>query len=91
MATRKVTITLDAEDLDAIRELVAAKKAGSVSGFVQRAVKIGLQDVAGWRAALAEALEQSGGPMTAAERTWVDRTLAGKSARRRERRRKRAA
>jgi hypothetical protein len=92
MATVKVTITLDEGDFAEIRAMVAKKRVASVSGFVQRAVKIGLQDAAGWRAALAEALEQTGGPMTAAERKWVDRTLdGGTTARPRGRRRKRAA
>jgi hypothetical protein len=64
MATAKVTITLDGGDLQQIRSLVAARKAASVSGFVQHAVTMALHDVAGWGALLAQALEQTGGPLT---------------------------
>jgi Arc/MetJ-type ribon-helix-helix transcriptional regulator len=48
MATRKVTITLDETQLDQIRSLVQARTAPSVSGFVQHAVAVALDDVAGW-------------------------------------------
>ena len=68
MATTKVTVTLSNEDVAAIRALVAKGHAGSVSGFVQHAVRVGLQDVSGWGAMLAQALEQTGGPITPSER-----------------------
>jgi Arc/MetJ-type ribon-helix-helix transcriptional regulator len=64
MATTKVTITLEEKQLEAVRKLVAAGKAATVSAFVKRAVGVALQDVAGWRVVLAEALEQTGGPLT---------------------------
>jgi Arc/MetJ-type ribon-helix-helix transcriptional regulator len=48
MATRKVAVTLDEAQLDQIRSLVQAKAAPSVSGFVQHAVAVALDDVAGW-------------------------------------------
>jgi Arc/MetJ-type ribon-helix-helix transcriptional regulator len=72
MATRKVTITLDAADLDRIRALVDGGTAPSVSGFVQHAVGVALDDVAGWGALLAEALRETGGPLTDEERAWAD-------------------
>ena len=75
MAKAKVTVTLDADDLRSIRGLVSARQAASVSGFVQHAVSVALLDVAGWGAALAEALEQTGGPLTAKERAWADSVL----------------
>jgi len=75
MATKKVTVTLDEEQLIRVRELVAAGKAPSVSGFVQHAVGVSLDDVAGWGAMLAEALTKSGGGLTADERAWADRVL----------------
>ncbi len=56
MATKKVTVTLDELQLDRIRALVEAGTAASVSGFVQHAVDVALDDVAGWGALLAEAL-----------------------------------
>ncbi len=75
MATRKVTITLDENDLARIRALVESGKASTVSGFVQDAVRVSLDDVAGWGAMLAEALAQTGGDLTSEERAWADRIL----------------
>jgi Arc/MetJ-type ribon-helix-helix transcriptional regulator len=75
MATRKVTVTLAEEQLDRIRALVSAGKAPNVSAFVQHAVRVALDDVAGWGAMLAEALTDSGGPLTAAEKAWADDVL----------------
>ena len=77
MATVKVTITLPEEQLAAIRGLVDAGQAGSVSGFVQHAVALALDDVAGWRGFLREALAATGGPLTDEERAWADRILSG--------------
>ena len=64
MATRKVTITLDEGDVARVRDLVDAGRAASVSGFVQHAVAVALDDVDGWGAMLAEALDATGGPLT---------------------------
>ena len=69
MATKKVTITLPVEQLEEIRALVDASRASSVSGFVQHAVGVALDDVSGWSAMLAGALEETGGPLTEEERT----------------------
>jgi len=85
MATRKVTITLDETQVEQIRSLVEARTAPSVSGFVQHAVAVALDDVAGWGAMLAEALRETGGELTADERAWADEVLGtgsrpGKSA-----------
>ena len=80
MATRKVTITLDETQLEQIRSLVHAGTAPSVSGFVQHAVSVALDDVAGWGAMLAEALRQTGGALSDDERAWADGVL-GTSAR----------
>ncbi len=72
MATmRKVTVTLPAEDVESIRGLVASGHADSVSGFVQHAVKVALDDVAGWGEVLAEALRETGGDLIGAERVWA--------------------
>lgn len=75
MATKKVTVTLDTEQLAAIRALVEARSAKSVSAFVQHAVAVSLNDVAGWGALLASALDKTGGPITRAERAWADDVL----------------
>lgn len=77
MATKKVTVTLDEEQVAAIRGLVQSGAATSVSGFVQDAVATTLDDVAGWGALLAEALRETGGPLTDKERAWADDILAG--------------
>jgi len=75
MATTKITVTLPADQIHSIRELVAAGKAGSVSGFVKHAVAVGLFDAAGWHATLNDALRETGGPMTSDERKWADALL----------------
>ena len=88
MATTKVTITLDNEQLAAVKKLVATGKAVSVSAFVKHAVNVSLADVVGWGAMLGLALEQTGGPLTARERAWADSVLRGQP---RPKRRRRAA
>ena len=75
MATRKVTVTLEEDQLARIRALVAAGKASTVSGFVQHAVTVALDDVAGWGAMLADALSKTGGDLTPEERVWADEIL----------------
>ena len=75
MSTKKVTVTLDAEQLAQIQQLVASGQASSVSGFVQHAVAVALDDVAGWGAMLAQALEETGGPLTGDEVAWADEVL----------------
>jgi Arc/MetJ-type ribon-helix-helix transcriptional regulator len=75
MATKKITVTLDEAQLARIRSLVESGKASSVSGFVQHAVGVSLDDVAGWGAMLAEALAQTGGDLSDDEMAWADRVL----------------
>jgi hypothetical protein len=81
MATKKVTITLEADRVAAIQGLVGRGKAKSVSAFVQHAVDVSLADVAGWGALLGMALEESGGPLTKKERVWADSILKAKKRR----------
>ena len=88
MATTKVTITLEDEQLAAIRQLVASGKAESVSAFVKHAVTVSLADVAGWGPMLGLALERTGGPLSAKERAWADSVLR---ARPRQKRKRKAA
>jgi Arc/MetJ-type ribon-helix-helix transcriptional regulator len=85
MATRKVTITLEDEQLAAIQDLVKAGKAESVSGFVKHAVAVSLADVAGWGAMLGLALEETGGPLTPKERAWADSILRSRTKQKRRR------
>jgi hypothetical protein len=51
-----------------------------VSGFVKKAIDTALNDVVGWRQMLDEALAQTGGPPTAAERKWADDILGVRTA-----------
>lgn len=81
--TQKVTITLERAQVDAIKALVGAGRAVSVSGFVQHAVGVALDDVAGWGVVLADALAATGGPLTADERAWADAVLEVPTRRRR--------
>lgn len=83
MATRKVTVTLDEMQLERIRALVDAGSAPNVSAFVQHAVGIALDDVAGWGALLARALDDTGGPLSDDERRWADAALDVKPRKRR--------
>ncbi|MFT4217401.1 MAG: hypothetical protein QM619_09500 [Micropruina sp.] len=76
MATmQKITVTVPTEWVASIRGLVSEGKADSVSGFVQHAIEVALDDVAGWGAMLAHALQETGGDMTPEERAWADRVL----------------
>lgn len=75
--TQKVTVTLPVAHVAAVRRLVSNGAADSVSGFVQHAVGMALDDVAGWDATLSEALAATGGELSAQERAWADRILTG--------------
>ena len=79
MATRKITVTLPDEQLTEVRALVAAGRASNVSAFVQHAVAVALADAAGWREMLKEALDQTGGPLTASEKSWADAILTSRT------------
>ena len=75
MATKKVTVTLEDDQLASIQQLVASGKAANVSAFVKHAVAVSLADVAGWGAMLGLALQRTGGPLTRKERGWADSVL----------------
>ena len=75
MATKKITVTIEEDQFDRIQSLVTGGKAKSVSGFVQHAVGVALDDVAGWGALLSQALIESGGEVSAEERAWADEVL----------------
>jgi hypothetical protein len=51
------------------------RRRSNLSAFVKHAVDVAIQDAAGWRAMLDEALEETGGPLTDKERAWVDSLL----------------
>jgi Arc/MetJ-type ribon-helix-helix transcriptional regulator len=75
MATRKITVTLPHEQIEEIRALIEAGQVANVSAFVQQAVRVALQDAAGWREMLETLLDQTGGPLTNKERAWADEIL----------------
>jgi len=58
---------------------VAAGKADSVSGFVQHALQVPIDDITGWGAMLAQALRETGGDLTPAERSWASDVLGLRS------------
>ena len=76
MATQKITVTLDEDQVKEIRVLVAAGQAANVSAFMQHAVGVALHDAAGWKEMLEDALRQTGGPLTRNERAWADAFLS---------------
>ena len=76
MATTKLTITLEDDQLEEIREFVANGNAPSVSAFVKHAVGVALHDAAGWKEMLKSALAETGGPLTKKERAWADGVLS---------------
>ncbi len=76
MATTKITITLQDDQVEEIRALVAAGQAASVSAFVKHAIAVALFDAAGWKEMLEDALRQTGGPLTKKERAWADALLS---------------
>jgi Arc/MetJ-type ribon-helix-helix transcriptional regulator len=75
MATTKLTITLENEQLEEVRKLVSAGASSSISAFVKHAVGIALYEAAVWREMLAGALRETGGPLTKKERAWADAIL----------------
>jgi len=76
MATAKITIIIQDDQVEEIRALVAAGQASSVSAFVKDAVGAALSDGARWREMLQDALQQTGGPLTRKERAWADEVLS---------------
>ena len=90
MATTKITITLQDDQVEEIRALVTAGEATSVSAFVKHAVGVGLSDAAGWKEMLDDALQQTGGPLTKKERVWADALLSPERQKRSSRKRKAA-
>ena len=90
MATTKITITLQDDQVEEIRALVAAGEATSVSAFVKHAVGVGLSDAAGWKEMLDDALQQTGGPLTKKESAWADALVSPERQKRSSRKRKAA-
>ncbi len=81
MASKKITVTLEVQQVEQIRRLVDDGTAATISGFVQHAVAVALDDVAGWGAMLAQALDDTGGPLSADEEAWADEVLGVKKRR----------
>jgi Arc/MetJ-type ribon-helix-helix transcriptional regulator len=87
-STTKFTITLDNTQFDEIKKIVAAGEAASVSAFVKKAIDTALNDSRGWERLLKEALDETGGPLTDAERRWADQILGHRPAKARRQRRR---
>jgi Arc/MetJ-type ribon-helix-helix transcriptional regulator len=90
MATTKITVTVEDDQLREIRALVGAGQARSVSGFVKHAIGIALFDAAGWRQMLRDTLQETGGPLTENERKWADAILSPRPPRKTTKKRKAA-
>ena len=82
MATQKITVTLDNDQVEEIRTLVAAGQAANISAFVQHAVGVALHDAAGWKEMLEEGLQQTGGALTKNERAGADAFLSPRARKR---------
>ena len=74
MTTAKIAVSLPTELVEQARRAVAEGHAASVSAYVARALaeQAKLDDLA---TLLDEMLAETGGPLTAAERTAADRAL----------------
>ncbi|MBL8242050.1 MAG: hypothetical protein JNM66_31785 [Bryobacterales bacterium] len=86
MARKKLTIELVDSQLDEIRALVKAGGAASVSAFVLHAIRVAIDDRAGWQEMLHDALAETGGPLTEEERVWADSVLTSRPEPRRNKR-----
>jgi Arc/MetJ-type ribon-helix-helix transcriptional regulator len=73
--TEKVTVTLPIEQVAAIKARVLAGELDSVSGFVQHAVRLALDDATAFRAMAEMDLEASGGQLTPEEQAWIDAVI----------------
>lgn len=75
--TRKIAVSLPDHLVTAARTAVADGRAASVSAYVAAALEAYADDqrVIGM---LDDILEQTGGPMTAAEQAWADEILRGR-------------
>jgi hypothetical protein len=87
MATSKVTITVDDDQLKEIRDLVSEGKSPNISAFVKHAIDVALHDAAGWKDILEGALLETGGPLSEKERAWADGVLTPKKRKRNSKRR----
>jgi Arc/MetJ-type ribon-helix-helix transcriptional regulator len=84
MATKKITVTVEDDQLRQIRALVGAGQASSVSGFVKHAIGVALFDVAGWKQMLRDALQETGGPLSTDDRKWADAILSPRGRRKKK-------
>jgi hypothetical protein len=87
MATTKITVTVQNDQLKEIRALMAAGQTSNISAFVQHAIGVALNDAAGWREMLQDALQQTGGPLTKKERAWADTILSQRGLKRQSKKR----
>jgi Arc/MetJ-type ribon-helix-helix transcriptional regulator len=72
MAAQEITVTLDNDQVEGIRTLVAAGQAANISAFVRHAVGVALHDAAGWKEMLEDGLAANWRRLNQ-ERTRMDR------------------
>ena len=73
MTKAKIAVSLPAELVAAAKKAVTAGRAASVSGYVEAALAAYVaNDDDAW---IEDLLEETGGPMTEAERTWAEQAL----------------
>jgi Arc/MetJ-type ribon-helix-helix transcriptional regulator len=58
MMRRKVTITIDTEQFQAVQRVVEAGAFPSVSAFVQHAITVAINDIVEWGTLLDQSLER---------------------------------
>lgn len=77
MTAQKIAITVPEETLASVRRAVKSGKADSVSAYVSRALEqqAMLDDL---DSLLEKLLQETGGPLSAAERRWADSVLSGR-------------
>lgn len=78
MTTQKIAVTVPERTLASARRAVKAGKAESLSAYVSRAIeqKTMLDDL---DSLLEEMLKETGGSLTAREKTWADSMLSGRA------------
>ena len=73
----KVAITIAPALLDRVKTIVGARRAKSVSAYIEHAVAAQLASEATFDALMSRSLEASGGPATRAERAQARKRLRG--------------
>ena len=76
----RLTVTIDTDVADQVKTLVAQGEASSVSAYVEHSVRCQLAADADFDVLLATMLDETGGPLTADERTAARSVLSDDAA-----------